>query len=391
MKILIVRTYPDILNLNSYNVQEVGLAKALALKGHPCDIVLYGGKQADHREHFSFEENGKRYSYTIHWLKGFAFFKNGFMPSLNKLIDDYDIIQVHEYDQIQSSIIYKKCKKPVVIYHGPYYHPYAKGYNFKCRIFDMFFLHGKRYQNVPALTKSIPAKEFLERKGFQNVKAVGVGLDEEKFRSTEKSDKLIPDAEEGTFRMLYVGKIEDRRNVYFLIDVLRRLRCKDFKIELVIIGDGEEDYVRKFLHFIDKELLEGTVIYRKGGSQTQLPRVYQSADLFILASNYDIFGMVLLEAMYFGLPVISSKNGGSLTLIEQGINGYVMDEFEVDEWTAKIEKLTLNKTLYQSMSRMAEKTIKEKYLWGALARRFIHTYQEAAGESVEKDMKEVET
>ena len=41
MKILIVRTFPDILNLNSYNVQEVGLAKALTLKGHQCDIVLY--------------------------------------------------------------------------------------------------------------------------------------------------------------------------------------------------------------------------------------------------------------------------------------------------------------------------------------------------------------
>ena len=50
MKILIVRTFPDILNLNSYNVQEVGLAKALTLKGHQCDIVLYNGKHADRRD-----------------------------------------------------------------------------------------------------------------------------------------------------------------------------------------------------------------------------------------------------------------------------------------------------------------------------------------------------
>jgi len=378
MKILIVRTFPDILNLNSYNVQEVGLAKALTVKGYQCDIVLYGGKQADHADPYSFEQEGKEYSFTIYWLKGYAFFKNGYMPSVKKLVENYDVIQVHEYDQIQSHTIYNRCKKPVVIYHGPYYHPYAKGYNFKCKIFDMFFLHGKHYQNVPALTKSILAKEFLESKGFRNVKTVGVGLDDGNFADPEQTGELISKPEEGVFRMLYVGKIEDRRNVYFLVEVFRKLLSKNPKLELVIIGNGEDGYTREFLSSIEKERKEGTIIYLQKAAQSQLADIYKSADLFLFTSNYEIFGMVLLEAMYFGLPVISSRNGGSVTLIKQGENGFVMDGFVVNEWMEKIEELLSDKTKCKEMSQTAQRTIKEKYLWNRLADRFIETYQQAA-------------
>ena len=87
MKILIVRTFPDILNLESYNVQEIGLAKALCLKGHHCDIVLYHGKNKDKVQEYRFENQGKEYHFIIYWLKGIGFLKNGYMPSLKKIIN----------------------------------------------------------------------------------------------------------------------------------------------------------------------------------------------------------------------------------------------------------------------------------------------------------------
>ena len=122
MKILIVRSFPDILNLNAYNVQEIGLAKALTRRGLECGIVLYNGRQKDRKERYTFSEDGKEYSFIIYWLKGFSFFKNGIMPSVFRLISQYDVIQVHEYDQILSWMLYTRMKKPTVIYHGPYYH-----------------------------------------------------------------------------------------------------------------------------------------------------------------------------------------------------------------------------------------------------------------------------
>ena len=380
MKILIVRTYPDILNLHSYNVQEIGLAKALTAKGNQCDIVLFGGKQKDHEERFAFERQGREYALTIYWLKGYSFLKNGIMPSVNKLIPHYDVIQVNEYDQLQSYWIYKKGKKPVVIYHGPYYHSYSRRYNFKCKIFDKLFLHGGFYKKIPVLTKSILAEEYLIQKGFQNVKTVGVGLDEGNFEMPVCSERLANDIQkEEVFRVLYVGKIEDRRNVYFLMEVFRRLHQKKPDTQLTIIGSGEEQYVKNFLASIETELETGSVKYLPGATQLQLVDVYKNTDLFLFTSNYEIFGMVLLEAMYFRVPVISSVNGGSVTLIEQGKNGYVLNEFNVEQWLEKTEELMRDKGKWTKMGYMAERTIKEKYLWDILADRFLSAYQEALG------------
>ena len=120
IKVLIIRPFPDVLDVNTYNVQEIGLAKALAFKGLDCGIILYNGKNTNRIETYKFDRDGSYYSFKIYWLKGISFFKNGFMPSAFEIIEKYDVIQVHEYDQIFSWMIYSKLKKPTVIYHGPY-------------------------------------------------------------------------------------------------------------------------------------------------------------------------------------------------------------------------------------------------------------------------------
>lgn len=380
MKILIVRTFPDILKLNSYNVQEIGLAKALNSRGHQCDVVLYGGSQKDHLQKYSFDNGKENSSFCIYWLRGYSFFKNGFMPSLFKYLPLYDVIQVHEYDQVLSWLIYAHYSKPVVIYHGPYYHKYTKGYNLKCRVFDLLFLHGKRYRTIPALTKSVLAKDFLLKKGFKYVKVVGVGLDEEKIKKTVPQAEIVPQKQKRVFRMLYIGKIEERRNVYFLIELFRKIRKKNDDVELVIVGNGEEAYTAAFLNSIEKERKEEKIIYIPSVPQNSLASVYQEADCFLFTSNYEIFGMVLLEAMYFGLPVISSRNGGSVTLIEDGENGFVLDGFNLDEWCEKIESLMMDETRRKKMSHEAIREVRDHYLWEKLVDQFIEAYEQAIGE-----------
>lgn len=378
MKVLIVRTFPDVLNLNTYNVQEVGLAKALAYKGITCGVVLYNGRNANKKEQITFERDGLKFSYTIYWLKGFAFYKNGFMPSVYRLIQEYDVIQVHEYDQIMSWMLYSKPRKPTLVYHGPYYHPYAKGYNFKCRIFDQLFLRRRKYGNVLALAKSELAAGFLIKKGFCHVHAVGVGLDGDKFKMNEgeKINSLLLQ-NRSRFRLLYVGKIEERRNVYFLIQLFEKMLDKYDNLDLVIVGDGEAGYVSAFLSRIQKWLENGRIIYFSKATQRELSLLYRNVDLFLFTSNYEIFGMVLLEAMYFGLPVVSSANGGASMLIQNGINGYMIDGFNLSEWKMKLYSVIESKQLWEQMSKAAYRTIADHFLWDRLADRFIEGYQEA--------------
>ncbi len=378
MKILIVRTFPDILNLKSYNVQELGLAKALVKQGHICDIVLYNGKQKDHHEKYQFTYGEKTYQFIVHWLKGYSFFKNGFMPSLKKLIQKYDVIQVHEYDQILSWQLYTSQPRPTVIYHGPYYDSFAKGYNLKCKVFDRVFLPRRNYKDVVAISKSTLATSFLQEKGFQNVITAGVGINPDNFESSVEyplSDKKQEET------LLYIGKLEERRNVYFLVDVFRELQKKRSKLHMVIIGNGEEAYKEKFLKSIEKELMEGSIEYHTKADQKELVQYYLSASFFVLASNYEIFGMVLLEAMYFGTPVFSSKNGGSCTLIEDGINGFVMADFNKKDWADRIHYALNNTNMLEDMRERASTTIREHFTWDALAEHFLKAYKVAIKES----------
>ena len=378
MKILIVRSFPDILNLNAYNVQEIGLAKALTCCGIDCDIVLYNGKMPTRTEIYEFERNGKKWNFLIYWLKGIGILKNAFMPSAFRLLKKYDVIQVHEYDQIMSWMIYSSRKVPVLIYHGPYYHEYAKGYNLKCRVFDRMFLWWKKYDHVVAFAKSQPAADFLQKKGFQHVYAVGVGLDPGKFEL--KSGEIIPcllEKNEKKFRLLYVGKIEPRRNVYFLVKLFESLEKEYSETELILVGDGEKKYLQSFLDEIAPFIKNGKIKYLKKATQKELISIYQNSNLFVFPSNYEIFGMVLLESMFFGLPVISSMNGGASVLIQNGENGYIMDCFDIQKWMEKIIQLVKDQNQCAEMGKKAHETIEKYFLWERLADQFLNAYNEA--------------
>lgn len=381
MKVLIIRTFPDILNLNAYNVQEIGLAKAFACRGIGCGVVLYAGRNRDREEIYRFERNGRSYSFPIYHFKGFSIFKNGFMPSVFRIMAEYDVIQVHEYDQIFSWMLYSRLKRPTVIYHGPYYHEYARGYNLKCKVFDMLFLRGRKYRHVVTLTKSELAADFLRQKGFSLVRAVGVGIDREQFvpQKGETVTCRLSEDKSG-FRLLYVGKIEERRNVYFLIELFEFLHKKRENIRLVIVGDGEEGYRKAFLERIRPLTEEGKVIYFQKATQKELALIYQRTDMFVFTSNYEIFGMVLLEAMYFGLPVISSMNGGASTLIEDGRNGYMMNRFDIPSWAEKILGVAGDDELRCRLGRNAKNTIESRFLWDKLADQFIRAYEDAEKE-----------
>lgn len=375
MRILIIRTFPDILDWRSYNVQEIGLARALVRRGHKCDIALYNGRNQDSTETYAFEEEGKTYSFFIYKCKGYSFLKNGVMPKVKKLIYQYDVIQVHEYDQLLSWWLYTREYVPTVIYHGPYYHPYTKGYNLKCMIFDAIFLHGKNYREVRALTKSELAADFLKNKGFKNVVSVGVGLNTDNFQTGEaKYDNEKNDSANDERSLLYVGKIEDRRNVYFLVEVFRALKKRCENIRLILVGDGEPEYVNRFLKSIANEIEEKKIIYIPKASQKELADIYRKSDIFIFTSNYEIFGMVLLEAMYFGLPVFSSENGGSSTLIQNDKNGYIFKDFQAKEWADRISRVIQDKEKMQQLGENAKMTIEEGYTWERLAEKFEREY-----------------
>lgn len=104
------------------------------------------------------------------------------------------------------------------------------------------------------------------------------------------------------------------KNLALLINVFNELP----EFTLTIIGDGDE---KQYL----KNIANKNVLFIDSIENSKLKDEFQKNDIFILPSTSEPWGLVVEEALYFGLPVIVSKSCGSCELIIQGINGFVID------------------------------------------------------------------
>jgi glycosyltransferase involved in cell wall biosynthesis len=95
--------------------------------------------------------------------------------------------------------------------------------------------------------------------------------------------------------------------------------------------------------------------------------------------------MVLLEAMYFGVPVVTTFNGGSSTVIEDGKTGIVIDQLDTGLWSRRILELLADSELRQEIIVRANRLIEEKYTWDALAEKFLSVYQSRLDMKNEKE------
>ena len=375
MKILILRTTPNRADLKNYNLQELGLAKALIRKGHQCDIGYYCGKEKDHVQKIYFDGNK---ALNILWLRGFGAMYEGWYPSLNKYIKGYDIIQVGGYVGLISCWLNIFARNKTVNYNGLYYCEDNKGDIKKAAIFDKTLLKLQNRNKMVVATKSVLATNYLKNKGIENVTTIGVGLD---------LDNLVHDANEiqmneftntiknSAFdkKLLYIGVLEERRNIPFLLEIFKKVSEKIPNAGLILIGKGKSEYVSMCMKKIEELGIKDNVIYKESLEQKYMPAVYQACDAFLLPTRYEIFGMVLLEAMYYGLPVFTTYNGGS-SMLMNGNNGVVIETLDINAWSEKIIQVLADKSKCSEIGENAHKTIAEGYTWDALADKFLEVY-----------------
>ncbi|MDD5400390.1 MAG: glycosyltransferase [Sulfurimonas sp.] len=115
-------------------------------------------------------------------------------------------------------------------------------------------------------------------------------------------------------RFLYIGRLSKVKNLKTLIELFNSLE----ECFLTIIGDGEEKEVLA-------KMAKSNIIFKEPIENKKLKDEFLNNDIFILPSVIEPWGLVIEEALYFGLPVIVSQNCGSVELIKNGVNGYIFD------------------------------------------------------------------
>lgn len=373
MKILIVKTFPQEINLKTYNSQEIGLALAFKKKGHEADVMCSSDDGAYHEHDIELEG----YHIKLYCVKAVRMLKNGWMKDCDEIFARYDILHVSEYNQMYTRYLAKKYMHKTVIYHGPYYCSFNKNYNLMARVFDMFFLNRYKTLNTTFITKSRLAEKYLRDKGLKNVYAIGVGISTT-FLIDQKQGHLDI-ADEVTNRdgvkLIYVGVIEERRNALFLLDVLSELKKRRIACTLVLVGKYRNDkYKAHFQSKIVELKLQDYIIYKDVVQQKDISQLYEKCDILLLPTRYDIYGMILLEAMYYGLTAISTLCGGSEMMIQNGKNGYIIDEYDAAKWADCVSKIMSDTNAKKKLGEEAKRTIMENFTWDALADKILSIY-----------------
>lgn len=373
-KILYLRNFASKVNGASYNLQEVGLGKALVRKGYDCDIVYYNDRKETHLERI-YQHEGC--TLRILWLHGFKFLSNSIYREVLKdsFLKAYDLVITTEYNQIMTYLLSRKCPDKLALYHGPYRdntHALIR------KLYDVMLLPKVTKSLRRTYVKSDLAKRYLENKGFNNVITIGVGLDrsnvENGFNSDDNSGAREENREVASELrrigdrpvLLYVGVLEERRNIRFMLNTFKRVLQKHPGCLLLMVGNGRKVDTDRYWAYAQQLGLTDSIIHFPRVEQRHLWQIYGAADVMLFPTQYDIFGMVLLESMLFRVPIISSVNGGSVTLIEDGVSGVMLRSFSEEEWAGRIGTLLENAELRRSLAEQAFLTI-ERMSWDRIA------------------------
>ena len=378
--ILLVRATPNDLDINAYNVQQVGIGKSFVNKGFNYDFITFK-KNEPRKEVVFYEKDGCRAKCIE--LPRKRFLRWGINTEIcdEDFLDKYDLIICQEYYQLQTYLMSCKSDK-VVMYTGPYYNMFMP--KFLSPIYDLCLTKKLNRQIKHKFVKSVLAYEFMEKKGYDGLENIGVALDTTRFENVvinQETQKLIDYMKENRC-ILYVGSLIARKNYPFLLEVYKKLVERKPDIKLVIIGKShvsaverffgkkDEEYAAKYNDMLPESIKDG-IYHLERIDNPQLKFIYPLAKAFLLPSVQEIFGMVLLEAMYLGAPVISSENGGSLTLMADGSCGQIVKEFNAERWVQAILKYLDDEEYAQRMVTNAQERIRRNYNWDVIVDKFV--------------------
>jgi len=279
--------------------------------------------------------------------------------------EKFDIVHIHEplFPMLPLSVLLQSHSRTVGTFHA--YHSKPRAY----------------WLGKPVLKKCIQcldgriavsqmARQFVSRHFPGDYEIIPNGIDINQF-----SPNVPPLGEfcDGKLNILFVGRMEKRKGLKYLISAYSKIKRQYPKSRLIVVGPGtrlRKDYEKQI-----EESNLADVVFAGYASAEELPRYYRTADIFCApATSHESFGIVLLEAMASGTPVVASNMGGYAELIEHSNEGLLVPPKDVGALTYALSSLITDTSLRQQMG--AKGRLKaEAYSWERVAQRVLNYYE----------------
>lgn len=211
------------------------------------------------------------------------------------------------------------------------------------------------------------------------VSVIPCGVDMEKFQPMDRAAaKATLGLDLDVPVLLFVGRIEPLKGINVLIRAAAQL---EGRFQLLVVGGDAKDARRKGeLRRLAKEIgVAGKIVFADAVPHEGLANIYNAADICVVPSYYESFGLVALEAMACGVPVVASRVGGLKETVQDGRTGYLVPWRCPEPFAERLDLLLTNEALRRNLGREARKAA-EPYSWSAVAAQVEGAYHDLVSE-----------
>lgn len=215
-----------------------------------------------------------------------------------------------------------------------------------------------------------------------NIRLVNNAIDTE-YLGSLKPDATLGDRLDGIagpVRLLFVGRIVKRKGIYWLIKAMKLLIDTEKRGDVTLLLAGEGDDKDYFLRMVKSLGLERHVVFLGNVSDPELSYLYATSNMLILPTLSDVCPTVVLEAMYYGLPVISTSIPG---VVDHFKDAAILVEGQNEKALASaMIRLIDDKALAKKLSASGKEKVIQEYTWERVAKKYAYIYEEAIGSIV---------
>jgi glycosyltransferase involved in cell wall biosynthesis len=302
----------------------------------------------------------KQRPHIIHHMLPFAIDRTPNLLALHKNLNDIPLV----IGPIQSPLEYPDSQSP-----------------FSSLLSSVFYrlLQGVCARTLARASVLIPIDRQMEsrlKKKFHKEKEIvriPAGLSVEEFSFTPHT------YDKGPLRLFTAGHIINRKGVDVMIDALALVRERGIEAELTIAGSGPETEALKAR--AERYNIADVVHFLGICARPKMLDLYRSSHLYISMSRGESWGMVYLEAMACGLPVIASKTIGSETIITHGKSGLLVNRDDAKGLAQAICQLAYNPAQYAELSRQGRIQVEQHFNWSKIVKKYYQVYQSLLKES----------
>lgn len=206
------------------------------------------------------------------------------------------------------------------------------------------------------------------------------GIDLERFRPGDRdAARHRLELPQNAPVLLWVGRLEKLKGVDILVEALAQVEIPGALLVIVGGDPGAEPLKAELMAQAVSLGVQDRVRFEGPVAHDRLPLYYQAADVCVVPSYYESFGLVAIEALACGTPVVASRVGGLVSTIDDGVNGFLIPWRCPEPFAEKLEVLLANPELREHFSRSGRKSV-ERFRWSTIALSMSRLYDRLIAE-----------